>query len=103
MRLLWDVRVLWGRMKNQVCDEIDFAISRGINFIDIYSSNPGLRSHIGRALEGRREKFIIQGHLCTTWENGQYLRTPWDDMGKSRASLDDQLRRLPNLIIWILG
>ncbi len=81
-----------GKDEKQVCDEIDFAISRGINFIDIYSSNPGLRSHIGRALEGRREKFIIQGHLCTTWENDQYLRTR--EIGKTRASLDDQLRRL---------
>ena len=46
-----------GKDEKQVCDEMDFAISRGINFIDMYSSNPGLRSHIGRALEGRREKF----------------------------------------------
>lgn len=27
--------------------DIDFAISQGINFIDMYSSNPDLRSNIG--------------------------------------------------------
>ena len=54
----------------EVKAHFDFAIEQGINFVDIYSSNPELRSHIGAALEGRRENFVIQGHLCTTWENG---------------------------------
>lgn len=64
-----------GQTEEQVRDGIDFAIDKGINFIDIYSSNPDLRSNIGKALTGRREQFIIQGHLCTAWEDGQYLRT----------------------------
>ena len=81
-----------GKNERQVTEEMDFAISRGINFIDIYSSNPVLRSNIGQALESRREQFIIQGHLCTAWENGQYLRTR--DIEKTIASFDDQLRRL---------
>ena len=73
------------------CD-FDFAIENGINFVDIYSSNPELRSHIGAALEGRRENFVIQGHLCTTWEDGQYLRTR--DWQKSEDSFNDLLHRL---------
>jgi uncharacterized protein len=24
---------------------------------------------------GRRKDFVIQGHICTTWQDGQYLRT----------------------------
>ena len=71
---------------------MDFAISKGINFIDMYASNPDLRSNIGKALTGRREQFIIQGHLCTTWENDQYLRTR--DIDKAIASFEDQLARL---------
>ena len=59
----------------EVCADFDFAIGHGVNFIDIYSPNPELRTNIGAALEGRRGDFVIQGHLCTTWENGQYLRT----------------------------
>lgn len=70
----------------------DFAIDHGINFVDIYSSNPDLRSHIGSALAGRRENFVIQGHLCTTWENGQYLRTR--DPQKTLASFELQLQQL---------
>lgn len=76
----------------EVKADFDFAIDNGINFVDIYSSNPELRSHIGAALEGRRENFVIQGHLCTTWENGQYLRTR--DLQKAEASFDDLLHRL---------
>lgn len=76
----------------QVQDHMDFAIGCGINFMDIYSSNPDLRSNIGAALAGRRESFVIQGHLCTAWENGQYLRTR--DTEKTLASFEDQLRQL---------
>ena len=60
----------------EVKADFDFAIRHGINFVDIYSSNPDLRANIGAALEGRRGEFIIQGHLCTVWENDPYLRTP---------------------------
>lgn len=76
----------------QVKAHMDFAMDRGINFMDIYSSNPDLRSNIGAALEGRREQFVIQGHLCTAWENDQYLRTR--DTAKTQASFEDQLRQL---------
>ena len=76
----------------EVKADFDFAISRGVNFVDIYSSNPDLRTHIGAALEGRRREFIIQGHLCTTWEDDQYLRTR--DLQKSIDSFELQLRQL---------
>lgn len=81
-----------GKTEEQVRSDMDFAIRRGINFIDIYSSNPDLRSNIGKALAGRRENFIIQGHMCSTWEDGQYLRTR--DVEKSIAAFEDQLARL---------
>lgn len=76
----------------EVKDDFDFAIDRGINFVDIYSSNPDLRTHIGQALEGRRDRFVIQGHLCTTWENDQYLRTR--DPRKTIESFDALLKQL---------
>ena len=50
----------------EVCADFDFAIGHGVNFIDIYSPNPELRTNIGAALEGRRGDFVIQGHLCST-------------------------------------
>lgn len=76
----------------EVKSDFDFAIANGINFMDIYSSNPDLRVNIGAALEGRRKNFIIQGHLCTTWENDQYLRTR--DPRKTLESFELQLRQL---------
>lgn len=76
----------------EVKADFDFAIDRGINFVDIYSSNPDLRDHIGQALEGRRDRFVIQGHLCTTWENDQYLRTR--DPKKTIKSFDSLLKQL---------
>lgn len=76
----------------EVKADFDFAIDRGINFVDIYSSNPDLRAHIGQALEGRRDRFVIQGHLCTVWENDQYLRTR--DPKKTIESFDALLKAL---------
>ena len=76
----------------EVRADFDFAIRNGINFLDLYASNPTLRSNIGAALAGRREKFVIQGHLCSVWEEGQYLRTR--DPEKSLAAFEDMLARL---------
>lgn len=81
-----------GKTAEEVRSDFDFAAENGINFFDLYSSDPELRSRIGHALAGRREQFVIQGHLCTTWENGQYLRTR--DIGKTQAGFDDLLTRL---------
>lgn len=56
-------------------DLFDLAEQTGINYFDLYASNPKLRSAVGNALIGRRGKFIIQSHICSVWKNGQYLRT----------------------------
>lgn len=72
--------------------DFDFAIARGVNFLDLYASNPDLRSNIGAALAGRREQFLIQGHLCSIWENGQYLRTRNPE--KALAAFEIQLQQL---------
>ncbi|WP_243187009.1 hypothetical protein [Clostridium muellerianum] len=52
---------------------IDTAMKEGINFIDIYNSNPEVRSNVGKALSKYpRNSFVIEGHLCSTWDKGQY-------------------------------
>ena len=51
------------------CEEL------GINILDCWMSQPQVRSNIGAAIAGSRERWIIQGHLGSTWQNGQYVRT----------------------------
>lgn len=53
----------------------DAAEKAGINYFDLYASDPKLRAAVGEALQGRREKFYIQSHICSVWKDGQYLRT----------------------------
>lgn len=56
-------------------DLVNSARSAGVNYIDLYSSDPKVRDGLGEALEGMREEFILQAHVCSVWENGQYKRT----------------------------
>ena len=71
---------------------VDAAQEKGINYIDIFMPQAPTRSHLGLALEGRREQFILQGHLCTVFEDGQYTRTR--DIEKTKRSFEDLLERL---------
>ena len=64
----------------------------GVNCIDLYAPNPDMRDNLGRALQGRRDKFVLQAHLCTIWKDGQYKRTR--DLAEVKEGFADQLRRL---------
>lgn len=81
-----------GKSHDQARRMMDFAIENGINFIDIYASDPEMRSTIGAALRGRREGFVIQGHVGSVWKNGQYERTR--SVADSKAAFQDLLERL---------
>lgn len=63
----------------------------GINILDCWMSEPNVRSNIGKALVGHREKWYIQGHIGSTWQNGQYVRTR--DVEKCREAFEDLLKR----------
>jgi predicted aldo/keto reductase-like oxidoreductase len=71
---------------------IDLAEKKGINYVDLYSSDPHARQSLGEALQGRREKFYLQAHLCTIWNKGQYERSR--DLAKVQLSFEDLLKRL---------
>ena len=60
---------------NMAMKMFDEAERLGINYFDLYASDPNMRKAVGNALKGRRDKFIIQSHICSIWKNGQYLRT----------------------------
>lgn len=70
----------------------DFAEKQGINYFDLYTPNPGVHRAVGNALKGRREKFIIQGHLCSAWINGEYKRTR--KLSEVQKAFETQMKNL---------
>lgn len=71
---------------------IDRADELGINILDCWMSEPNVRTNIGKALAGRREQWFIQGHIGSTWQDGQYVRTR--DVAQCRTAFEDLLKRL---------
>ena len=76
----------------EVKQVIDRCEEQGINILDCWMSEPNVRTNIGSALAGRRQKWYIQGHIGSTWQNGQYVRTR--ELGQVRAAFGDLLERL---------
>ena len=64
----------------------------GINLVDCWMSNPEVRTKLGNALRPHRRRWIIQGHVGSTWKDGQYERTR--DLPRCRAAFEDLLVRL---------
>ena len=81
-----------GKSDAQVKELLDIMEAAGANCLDCYVTDPEIRDKLGRALAGRREKFIIQGHICAAWKDGQYKRTR--DLEEVRSSYADLLSRL---------
>lgn len=71
---------------------IDCCESFGINILDCWMAEPNVRSNIGKAIAGKRDKWIIQGHFGSTWQDGQYVRTR--EMDKVKPAFEDLLYRL---------
>ena len=77
---------------DEVKEFVDIMEENGVNCIDIYASNPVFRSNLGKALKGRREKFVLQAHICSIWQDGQYKRTR--DEKEVREGFEEELRLL---------
>lgn len=78
--------------EKEVKEIIDCCESYGINILDCWMSEPNVRTNIGKAIRGKRERWIIQGHIGSTWQNGQYVRTR--DLAKVEEAFLDLLTRL---------
>ena len=63
-----------------------------MNIVDCWMADPAIREALGIALEPNRDHWIIQGHIGSTWQNGQYTRTR--EMDAVRTAFDEQLRLL---------
>ena len=71
---------------------IDYCEEKEINILDCWMSNPEVRSNIGAAIEEHRERWIIEGHIGSTWQNGQYVKTR--DLSVVKPAFEDLLIRL---------
>ena len=70
---------------------VDAADAAGVNILDCWMPDPTRRSNLGDALLGRRERWVIQGHLGSTWQGEQYVRTR--DLAQVRPAFEDLLAR----------
>ena len=73
---------------------LDMAADHDVNYFDLYSPDPDLRAAIGNALSknNRREKFLVQSHLCSVWKNGEYMRTR--NLNEVKSGFDEMLTLL---------
>ena len=76
----------------EVCQIISYCEEKGINILDCWMSEPNVRTNIGLAIKGRRDRWIIQGHLGSTWQGGQYVKSR--DLDKAKEAFRDLLERL---------
>ena len=78
--------------EDEAVDLMRYAAGKGINIIDCWMPDPKSRNIIGAAMEGMREHWIVQGHVGSTQQDGQYVRTR--DMAHVKPAFEDLLRRL---------
>ena len=71
---------------------INTALEHGINIIDLFMPGREVRRNIGRALAGRRDKVLIQGHIGSTDLNEQYDKSR--DRKTIKAYFEQLLRSL---------
>ncbi|WP_296008755.1 aldo/keto reductase [uncultured Adlercreutzia sp.] len=64
----------------------------GMNLVDCWMADPAVRSRLGEVIAPDRDGWIIQGHIGSTWQDGQYVRTR--DLAQVRPAFDDLLERL---------
>ncbi len=65
-----------GKTQAECNEMIAFAVQNGINYYDMYTSDPDIRKHVAVGLSGfPRDSYHVQGHVCSIWKDGQYCRT----------------------------
>ncbi len=70
---------------------LKYAHGKGINIVDCWMPDPKSRDIIGKAMEGCRDSWYVQGHIGSTYQNGQYVRTR--EMKYVRPAFEDLLTR----------
>ncbi len=78
--------------KAESIELLKYANDQGINIVDCWMADPKSRDIIGEAMAGSREKWIVQGHIGSTWQDGQYVRTR--EMEHVVPAFEDLLKRM---------
>ena len=78
--------------ESEAVDLMRYAGEQGINIVDCWMPDPKSRDIIGKAMAKSREKWIVQGHIGSTYQNGQYVRTR--DMQFVVPAFEDILQRM---------
>ncbi len=78
--------------REEVAAVVHACEEQGINVFDCWMSEPEVRSNLGYAIAERRDKWCIQGHIGSTWQGGQYVRTR--ELQYVRPAFEDFLRRM---------
>lgn len=78
--------------RSTVVAVVQEAIAQGVNYIDALFAPANYRDNLGAALQGRRDRVIIAGHLGAAETNGQYRLTR--DPQESEKYFLDLLTRL---------
>ena len=71
---------------------IRYAEEQGINIIDCWMPDPKSRDIIGKAIAPHRDRWFVQGHIGSTWQNGQYVRSR--NMKDVIPAFEDLLERI---------
>ena len=69
-----------------------YAAAKGINIIDCWMPDPKSRDIIGKAMKADPGHWMVQGHIGSTWQDGQYVRSR--DIDKVVPAFEDLLARL---------
>ncbi|RAP46373.1 MAG: aldo/keto reductase [Methanosphaera sp. rholeuAM74] len=77
---------------DEVKEMVDCCCDNGVNLLDCWMSDPMVRSNLGKAIRDNRKYWRIQGHIGSTWQNNQYVRTR--QMDKVKEAFSDLLERL---------
>ncbi len=73
-------------------ETLRYAHSLGVNIVDCWMPDPKSRDIIGKAMQGCRSDWYVQGHIGSTWQNGQYVRSR--DLKYVIPAFEDLLQRL---------
>ncbi len=71
---------------------IRHAHEQGINIIDCWMPDPKSRDIIGQGIADCRDQWFVQGHIGSTWQEGQYVRDR--DLAKAMPAFEDLLKRI---------